>query len=91
MILSFVIVWVLVVNCCFSGINEWLPEYVPHQNFWLVDILYRFIRIIGASCLMYPITTLSLYQPSILISCSCFLFAFAIKKLARHLEYKERL
>lgn len=91
MLITTIIVGVLVADCCFNSINEWLPDYVPRKRFGIIDVLYRLIRIIGSLCLAYPLSIFSWHRPAILLSSWCFLFAFVIKKLVRHLEYKERL
>lgn len=91
MILSFVLVWVLAANWCFEWINEGLPNYVPTQNFWLVEVFYRFLRVVAPMCFLYPLTTLTWHWPTILIGTSLYLLAFAIKKIARALSYEEYL
>lgn len=89
--LSFIVVGVMVAYYCFNGINEWLPNYVPQRSFGIIDILYRFIRIVGTFCLSYPLIIISWHWPSILLSAGCYLLAFIIKKITRHLAYKDYL
>lgn len=91
MLLSFVIVWIIVVNSLFNGINSWLPKYVPEQNFWLVDIFYRLCKCSGAMCLMYPLTIFVWHRPTIIASALLFLLAFTIKRVTWHLAYKDYL
>ena len=89
--LSFILIWICVAHSLFNGINNWLPNYVPEQNFWLVDIFYRLCKSIGVACLMYPLTIISWHRPSILLSVSLLLLALGIKKLTWHLAYKDYL
>lgn len=91
MILSFIIVGVMVANSLFNWINSWLPKYVPEQNFWLVDILYRVLKCVGAACLLYPLTILTWHWPTIIASALLFLLAFVIKRVTWHLAYKDYL
>lgn len=89
--LSFIVVGIMVAYYCTNWINSWLPTYIYPQSFGLVDIFYRLCKIIGAMCLMYPLTIISWHWPSILLSAGCYLLAFIIKKITRHLAYKDYL
>ena len=91
MVLSYVLVWVLAANWCFHWINYWLPEYVVEQNFWLIDMLYRLLNIIAPICFMYTMVTFDWHWPTILMGSFLYLCAFIIKKIARHLAYKDYL
>lgn len=88
MVLSYVLIAILSVNGCFHWINYWLPNYIIEQNFWLVELLYRLLRIIAPICFMYSMVTLTWHRPTILSGGVLYLLAFWIKKLARHLAYK---
>ena len=91
MVLWYVVIAILAVDACFNWINSELPKYVVEQNFGLVDIFYRLLRIVAPWCLIYPIGTLTWHRPSILLSSFLYLLAFGVKKLTRHLAYKDEL
>lgn len=91
MVIWYVIVAILVADACFNWINSGLPKSVSEQNFWLVDIFYRWLRVVAPRCLMYPIVAMTWHWPLILSSVVLYLLAFGIKKLTRHLAYKDEL
>lgn len=91
MLLSFIIVGVIVTNNLFNWINSWLPKYIPEKNFWLIDVLYRIFKCVGAVCLLYPLTIFTWHRPTIIASALLFLLAFIIKRVAWHLAYKDYL
>ena len=91
MILSVVLTAILVVEWCFKWINNGLPTYIPTQNFWLVDIFYRLLRIVAPCLLLHSLAIVSFHRPTIIVGAVLYLTAYGIKRLTRHLAYEDYL
>lgn len=87
MILGVLFVMILSANWCFQWINHNVPNWIAQQNFWLVDFIYRAIRVIAPMFLLFSLVIVDLHIPSLVIGIVMYLLAFWIKRLIWYLAY----
>lgn len=66
---------------CFRWLNEWLPNWIIRQNFWLIEFLYRFLNVLAPIFLLYSLLAFKIHLPSIVVWIVLYVCAHFVKKI----------